>query len=223
MTIKTQGGKVITKAGKASCECCFKCSFFDSFGFYDGKLTYEDYPDTVFLEFLTYSLILSKNASSVGEIFYKTTVDGDPVAVQSFNNRTPLPVGRFDDIYSWILTIPGEAFSLFPTLACDYEPNLPLGTDYNSPAKIRDTFANSYLISGEISGIVTRTNRNQVVYDGPFLNGNVKAINYCVEYLGNGLRLIFNGLTYKWEVNGKPKIGLQNTPVGSYGGGYSVS
>lgn len=221
-TVKLQGGKVLTKQGKVSCGCCFKCSFFDSFGFYDGKLTYEDYPDTVFLEFLTYSLILSKDPPS-GSIFYRGIIEGDPVTVGSFDNRTPIPVGIFDDVYSWALTIPGEPLSLFSTLACDYEPNLPLGTGYNTPAKIRDTFANSYSISGEVSGVVTRTNRNQVVYDGPFIGGNVKVINYCGEYLGNGLRLIFNGLTYKWEVNGNPKIGLQNNPVGSYEGGYSVS
>jgi hypothetical protein len=29
MTIKTQGGKVLTKEGKVSCECCGYCKYFD--------------------------------------------------------------------------------------------------------------------------------------------------------------------------------------------------
>jgi hypothetical protein len=49
MTIKTQGGKVITKDGKVSCECCEEpeCCMYPAEPFVNGLYTYEDLPDTV--------------------------------------------------------------------------------------------------------------------------------------------------------------------------------
>jgi hypothetical protein len=51
MTIKTQGGKVITKDGKVSCTCCAEpgeCCMYPSQALFDGLYTYEDLPDTLF-------------------------------------------------------------------------------------------------------------------------------------------------------------------------------
>jgi hypothetical protein len=78
---------------------------------------------------------------------------------------------------------------------------------------IFDNFANSYSISGPISGIATRRS----VPEGE----NLFLVN-C-QYIGTGLSLRYSSTTYKWQLNGNPKIGFQNTPVGSYAGGYSVS
>jgi hypothetical protein len=78
---------------------------------------------------------------------------------------------------------------------------------------IFDNFANSYSISGPISGIATR--RSAPEGENPFL------VN-C-QYIGTGLSLRYSSTTYKWQLNGNPKIGFQNTPVGSYAGGFTVS
>ncbi len=61
--------------------------------------------------------------------------------------------------------------------------------------------AQFYTVSGPISGIVERESD-------------------CV-WRGAGLTL--SNFSYQWKVNGKNKLGFQNTPVGSYEGGYSVS
>jgi hypothetical protein len=78
---------------------------------------------------------------------------------------------------------------------------------------IVDQFANSYSVSGPISGII---NRREPKADEIFSDVN------C-QYTGTGLSLRYSSTTYKWQLNGNPKIGFQNTPVGSYAGGYTVS
>lgn len=64
-----------------------------------------------------------------------------------------------------------------------------------------DQFADTYTVSGPTSGTVTRE-------------------SICV-WRGAGLTLTNFG--YQWRVNGNNKTGFQNTPAGSYAGGYSVS
>jgi hypothetical protein len=64
-----------------------------------------------------------------------------------------------------------------------------------------DLFADTYIISGPISGAVTRE-------------------SICV-WRGSNLRLTNFG--FQWKVNGNNKSGFQNTPVGSYAGGFTVS
>ena len=65
----------------------------------------------------------------------------------------------------------------------------------------QDQFADTYTISGPISGTVTRE-------------------SICV-WAGANLRLTNFG--YQWRINGNSKAGDQNTPVGSYAGGFTVS
>jgi hypothetical protein len=71
MTIKTQGGKVITKGGKVSCECCGEVCIFRYMypaNLYGTKFDFEDLP-----EFVTVSLSFTPgdgvNCNSI--IFYK--------------------------------------------------------------------------------------------------------------------------------------------------------
>jgi hypothetical protein len=66
---------------------------------------------------------------------------------------------------------------------------------------IADQFADTYTVSGSTSGTVTRQ-------------------SICV-WAGTNLRLTNFG--YQWRINGNSKSGDQNTPVGSYAGGFSVS
>ena len=66
---------------------------------------------------------------------------------------------------------------------------------------VEDTYEDTYEVTGPVSGTVTRQSR-------------------CV-WSGTGLTLSNYG--YQWTVNGRAKTGNQNTPVGSYADGYSVS
>ena len=47
MTIKTQNGKVITKDGKVSCECCEECCMYSAQAFLDGLYDWDDLPDII--------------------------------------------------------------------------------------------------------------------------------------------------------------------------------
>lgn len=69
----------------------------------------------------------------------------------------------------------------------------------------KDTFANSYSVNGPINGTVTRD------------------IETGEECIWNGGGLTLSNFGYQWKINGNNKSGFQNTPVGSYGGGYTVS
>ena len=83
-----------------------------------------------------------------------------------------------------------------------------------------DTFASSYTVTGPNgSELVTRHGIPIPDYGvGIFGLSNVLCIwsseNYTLRY---------NSILCKFQVNGKIKSGLQNTPVGSYDGGYTVS
>ena len=66
---------------------------------------------------------------------------------------------------------------------------------------VEDTFSDTYQVTGAVSGTVSRLSR-------------------CV-WSGTGLTLSNYG--FQWAVNGRNKSGNQNTPVGSYADGYSVS
>ena len=66
---------------------------------------------------------------------------------------------------------------------------------------ILDTFAPAYEVSGPVSGTVTR-----------------QAL--CV-WSGEGLTL--SNFGYQWRINGRSKTGNQNTPVGIYADGYTVT
>lgn len=66
---------------------------------------------------------------------------------------------------------------------------------------ILDTFAYAYEVSGPVSGTVTRQ-------------------SICV-WSGEGLTL--SNFGYQWRINGRSKTGNQNTPVGIYADGYTVT
>ena len=83
---------------------------------------------------------------------------------------------------------------------------------------IEDEFEDTYQISGPISGTVTRVKSClwrgaglTLRYDGAIPIGSFP--QYSDEITGS----------FKWKVNGGNKSGFQNTPVGSYAGGFIVS
>ena len=72
---------------------------------------------------------------------------------------------------------------------------------FGEPLAIDDTFADTFEVSGPVSGTVTRQ-------------------SLCV-WSGEGLTL--SNLGYQWRINGRSKTGNQNTPVGIYADGYTVT
>jgi hypothetical protein len=56
MTIKTQGGKIITKDGKVSCECCdVECCLYPAQALADGEYSANDLPDAVTVDGTSFS------------------------------------------------------------------------------------------------------------------------------------------------------------------------
>jgi hypothetical protein len=194
MTIKTQGGKVLTKDGKVSCECCEEpeCCPYSSDAVASGLISSGDLPDQI-------------------EVFFIEAFDGSRIANKSGLEYNFLVAGSQtgsiifgQNIWKIQISDEGEISIEEPLnrqdLKCLIRDIDGAGLDGAS-----DLFADTYAISGPISGIVTR----------PF-----PEISRCV-WLGEGLRLTNFG--FQWKVNGNNKSGFQNTPVGSYEGGFTVS
>ena len=180
MTIKTQGGKVVTKDGKVSCECCdVECCMYPAEGFSAGSYSVEDLPDEI--------LIAGVLAQKQQDGYPRYTSQNEEFTVTDPDKETP------PEDALWQVMIFGESFYELNCLISSYKGSAELG--------IEDQFADTYTVSGPISGTVTRE-------------------SVCV-WRGSNLRLTNFG--FQWKVNGNNKTGLQNTPVGSYAGGYSVS
>jgi hypothetical protein len=156
----------------------------------DGEYGIDDLPDTIIV--WIESTILNKAAEafpspSIGDllVYYEGSylIDGESYLIE---------VGLFDGRWrTW-----DERF--FEEL---YDNDCLITSLILEDKLIQDEFADTYTVSGPISGTVTRE-------------------SVCV-WLGTGLRLTNFG--YQWKVNGNNKSGFQNTSVGSYEGGYSVS
>jgi hypothetical protein len=84
----------------------------------------------------------------------------------------------------------------------DYDPSAICFFDVDGITV--DLFSNTYTVNGPISGTVTRDRR----------------VSRCV-WQGSGLTL--SNFGFQWRINGNNKSGFQNTPVGSYAGGFTVS
>ena len=106
--------------------------------------------------------------------------------------------------YLWLLDGPLTEDRTFES-SCLIAPYIFIPFDEFDPPRppilVEDQFADTYTVNGPTSGTVTRKSD-------------------CV-WQGTGLKL--TNFEYQWKVNGNNKIGFQNTPVGSYGGGYTVS
>jgi hypothetical protein len=203
MTIKTQNGKVITKDGKVSCECCEECCLYPAQALTDGLYTYEDLPDTIlyrpptstayptlnFIELIKEEDPQPSEFGNLDMVYYK----GSFVAAGGNQSGDTIPVefGFFD--IDWAVNVLYESLDFKSFLQCLISERFI--------DDVKDQFADAYTVSGPISGTVTRE-------------------SICV-WRGSNLRLTNFG--YQWKVNGNNKTGNQNTPVGSYAGGYSVS
>jgi hypothetical protein len=182
--------KVITKDGKVSCECCEECCMYPAQGLADELYTSSDLPDSINFNYIlnstTGTLQLNKSGTR-----YSGTVSGIGL-VEFFVEFRPqsIPVSW---AYSSIRQNPSDSAGPNGSTQCLFRDFIDF--------PIKDQFADSYAISGPISGTVTRE-------------------SICV-WRGPNLRLTNFG--FQWKVNGNNKSGLQNTPVGSYAGGFTVS
>jgi hypothetical protein len=224
-TIKLQNGKVITKDGKASCECCdFGCFFYPAVGIREGLYTAEDLPD--FINLIFNEIYLYQKS---GDTYFSVTSVGmfpaGNLRIRIFDRGGQIWTPGTEDFdlgWAWEGLF-GSEWERIDSELLDglFEETLPWATD--------DLFADTYTITGLFnnqlgSRIVTRI---PPLYP--------EANRTCV-WKGDGVTLRYNGsFTYdrepqwtlqgnfKWQVNGNNKTGFQNTPVGSYEGGYSVS
>jgi hypothetical protein len=196
-TIKTTGTgiglRILTKtdAGiqRVSCSCCEEaiCCPYPADQL-DIGYTQDDLPDTIDVEGLILGvptrIIVSRSGSFYGPInqsifgggaFSEFIFVASDIEVRWFRNTTngePLGLGEP---------------CLFQTL--------------EEGSAILDTFADTFEVSGPVSGTVTRQ-------------------SLCV-WSGEGLTL--SNLGYQWRINGRSKTGNQNTPVGIYADGYTVT
>jgi hypothetical protein len=164
---------------------------------FDGLYTADDLPDEILVTNVNFSLgdtVFTKTGNS-GIFYTGTNENGDPVDVELYTFLNLQGIQKT----VWVLYLFGERFGLSPMPEC----LITQAQDEGEATK--DTFANSYSVNGPISGTVTR---------------DIVTGEECI-WNGTGLKLTNFG--YQWKVNGNNKSGFQNTPVGSYAGGYSVS
>jgi len=210
MTIKTQGGKVITKGGKVSCTCCEEgCCMYPAEA-YGTLYQFEDLPDEIEFKYTN-----TEQGGFFGPLTMSKFQEG--LAVGYIGGPDDEVVVGLNAGFEWGTSdgggaIQGGGFCLI----FDYDAEL----DILYEAITEDLFANTYSISGPISGTVTRQDKFRTTVDG-FLPITIKY--NCGLWTGGELRLSFNATKCKWTVNGNEKAGFQNTPVGSYAGGYTVS
>jgi hypothetical protein len=115
MTVKTQGGKVITKGGKVSCECCGDepdYCMYSAQQFVDEFYTEDDLPDAVTIGGISYS----RSGTSYGDTTNGIILEGNVWA--KYTNGTRTTQGRliegnvfdqFSDCYN--VTIPDFWFN----------------------------------------------------------------------------------------------------------------
>ena len=227
-TIKLQNGKVITKDGKVSCECCDLCCFYPAQGLFDGDYTIDDLPDEIemILQNLGLGLdgtyLLSKNDPPLTDYRGFLTYYGNPKEGYIYINST-LTNGKLRA--TWFYA--GDGGLVETDFPCIVYPAV-FSTDFQT----RDKFADTYSVTGPLgpSGESITEIAKRGPLTGPdssdrfYYNCAWRSSNFTLRYSG-GIEKTPPGNvsgSYKWSVNGNNKSGNQNTPVGSYAGGYSV-
>ncbi len=162
MTIKTQNGKVITKDGKVSCECCegtlgIAC-FYNAVSIYNGRLQISDLPDSYenigFFNNETQITIFERSNDSL-YLYYNSTnyANFEPGEVRVslvFISEENRPVWYYE-VFAF-----DEWFLAFTQIFCLF--NFDFG---------KDRFANSYNINWNAdgkSGITTVTRPAPILF-----------------------------------------------------------
>jgi hypothetical protein len=232
MTIKTQNGKVITKDGKVSCECCEEppppgeCCLYPARAFVEGLYTVGDLPDEIIVtndSFNLFDKLFTKTEG--GESLYEAT-QGDflySVKTKIFFTLTG------EERIIWALTDGSGETGLSSAPDC-------LIVDEEEVNPSRDQFADTYTVTWNFIGIdvppasVVVTRESLCVWRGTDPCGNVIFL-----YYGDSVE-IGGGLDYTWNLRlnnyvdgcGNPDFlnyiinkdrdapSFQNSPVGYY-------
>jgi hypothetical protein len=206
MTIKTQGGKVLTKDGKVSCECCEEpeCCPYPAVAFAQGLYTADDLPDEV-----TIAGVLAYKQE--GGFPRYVSDDGDFFISDPSEDNPP------EDAL-WGVTIFGQSQFDLSCLISSYEGSAPLG--------VEDTFADTYTVTIfspiDNAGTYTVTRRSLCVWSSEVEeSGEPSGV---ILFYADGP--ILPGIGFTWELNFSSifqlKDGNANTPVGNYNEGESV-
>ncbi len=177
---------------------------------WEGKYSVDDLPDVIVLNMLSrgnielYKGVWSGNLSLLGPLAAAGAFWGRP---EPDLDETAIYFSEgYSEIEGWV---PG--------------PNLPFGLRdclIGSAVVgnfILDKFKDTYQVSGIKNGTVIR--QNSCLWTGA---GITLKYDSQVPPPGDFQGVYATG-TFKFKVNGFNKIGFNNTPVGSYAGGYTVS
>ena len=119
MTIKTQNGKVLTKDGKVSCECCgVECCLYPAQALGDGDYSVNDLPDAVTVDGTSFN----RSGTGYGNTTNGVILEGNVWAKYSNGVRSTRPcliqggvLDQFADTYTATATS-GSASGLSQTL-----------------------------------------------------------------------------------------------------------
>lgn len=191
---KTVDGEV-----RVSCSCCETgCCMYPAQLLNEEVLTWEDLPEQIEVFFLGGGSVnmqrIEPPIEDAGAIIYYEETGNGYAEGENY-------LYRLEDEEAYTVFLGGGAFSA-NCLFTDPE-------DF----RIQDLFADTYEVTGPVSGIVTRQ-------------------SLCV-WTGTGLTLTYRSQVFpstppyisnvgKWSLNGQIKSGFQDSPVGTYGD-YSVS
>lgn len=186
--------------GDPVCCCCCLYPWPGQVGFESYPLA--DLPDTLVMTINGTDCTLTKvPASSPYE--YSGTFMGD--AISLFAGEDP------GDTWLFSVASPSDITGQDNTqcLISDYEAT---GPEPSYIVTVADEFLENYTVDlgGGDSGVVTRSMVDICTWTG-------------TSGLGVDILLYYNSSVFKWQVNGNNKVDPQNTPVGSYAGGITVS
>jgi len=201
-TIKTQGGKIITKNGKVSCTCCAEpgeCCMYPAAALVASLYSYEDLPDAI----------------DVGGIEY-TKLD-PPESVGGFTRYYI----NANDEYLGILE--GEGEDSLWTYEGGGGPCL-INAFNGEGGEREDQFADTYTVSGPPGGDVAVTRISLCEWEGLDSCGNKVTLTYNSGQFSTDALWVIGWLDYfgpvgdciQLDASSGEKSGFQNTPVGSY-------
>ena len=208
-------------------------------GYNSFKFTYDDLPSELIYSDWGGEIILPKITEYVSDfvVLYEATGPNNYEGLSLEGPTLTYRAGYVDFSSSeWFTFL--SIFTREDPLSClgAKDINIPIENPQNwrVNSSLSDNFPSSFLVSGTKNGVVTRpikwSKSDQQYVDeiiawvaaGEVGQKPIEPRVIC-KWSGAGNTLRWSMEACKWQVNGFNKIGFQNTPVGSYAGGYTVS